>query len=345
MTQQWLKIEGMTCGSCERLIEREAGKLGVKVHKIDGTRGLASVELPEHNKKISESSSPHSGSSPNSNQGEGPSPELTPLSNLIEALSSKGYPAKAISDTEAAQLSTREPKPFEEEAGEFVRHFFGNSPQFSIERELFWQSIFLTVGLIGLMLFLDMFWFKSSGFAISHLPYLFYMVIAVVGNIAILWHLRAYPRITSHMDGMMIGMTAGMATGLMIGAVVGATNGIFIGSLVGMLTGCAVGAYAGKCCGIMGLMEGLMAGIMGGTMGPMISVMMALDHLALFMPLFILACMSVLFGLTYMLILSPGRGPARKPDWDFSSFAALCLSIVLILSAIMVWGPHGAAII
>ena len=98
-------------------------------------------------------------------------------------------------------------------------------------------------------------------------------------------------------------------------------------------------------CGIMGLMEGVMAGIMGGTMGPMISVMMVLDHVELFMPLFMLFSMAVLFGLTYMIILSPGRGPARKPDWDFSSFAALCLSAVLLLSAIMVWGPKGAAVI
>ncbi len=341
MVQQWLKIEGMTCGSCERLIEREAGKLGVKIRQIDGTRGLASVELPEHNRPAHEAGAHKDGQT----SGSGPSPELTPLGNLIEALSSKGYPSKAISDSEAAAITARESKPFEQEAHDFMRHFFGSHPQFSIERELFWQSVFLTVILSGVMLFLDMFWFNSSGFPASKMPYLFYMVIAVVGNIAILWHLRAYPRITSHMDGMMIGMTAGMSTGLMLGAVIGATNGIFIGSLVGLLAGCAVGAYAGKCCGIMGLMEGVMAGIMGGTMGPMISVMMALDHLALFMPLFMLSTVLVLFGLTYMLILSPGRGPARKPDWDFSSFAALCLSAVLLLSALIVWGPKGAAVI
>ncbi|MDE1798641.1 MAG: hypothetical protein KGH63_04540 [Candidatus Micrarchaeota archaeon] len=327
MTGQWLKIDGMTCGSCERLIEREAGKLGAKVRQIDGSRGVAHFELPEHNK------------------GEDASPELTPLGNLVQALGAKGYPAKAISDSEAAEITAREPKPFEEEAGEFMRHFFGNHPQFRIERELFWQSILLTVVLIGLVLLMYMAWFSHSNFPLSRLPYLFYLVIGVVGNVAILWHLRAYPRITGHMDGMMIGMTAGMSTGLMIGAVIGATNGIFIGSVVGLVLGCAVGAYAGKCCGIMGLMEGLMAGIMGGTMGPMISVMMVLDHVDYFMPLFILSTVTVLFGLTYMLILSPGRGAARKPDWDFASFAALCLAGVLLLSAIIVWGPRGSAVI
>ena len=136
-----------------------------------------------------------------------------------------------------------------------------------------------------------------------------------------------------------------MQTGMMIGAIVGATNGFFMGSMVGMIVGTIIGVITGKCCGVMGLMEGAMAGLMGGTMGPMITVMMFSDHVLIFMPLYMIINIGIMLGLSYMLYeeIVEGRQVVKKP-LDFNTLAAASVLALIIIGALMIYGPSSALI-
>lgn len=173
--------------------------------------------------------------------------------------------------------------------------------------------------------------------------WLFYLILSVASIGAAIWHFATYRAKVTCMVGMMIGMTVGMQTGMMIGAVVGATNGFFTGAMVGMLLGVAVGALTGRCCGIMGIMEGMMAGVMGGTMGPMISVMMFADRLLVFMPFYMLINILILAGMVYMYFEeSIEHQEVERREYDFVTFASLCVIATGIIGAIMLYGPKSA---
>ena len=140
---------------------------------------------------------------------------------------------------------------------------------------------------------------------------------------------------------MMIGMTFGMQTGFLIGTILGATNGMFVGSLAGMLSGVLVGWYNGKCCGIMGAMEGMMAGIMAGLMGAMTGVMLLVDHIFLFMPVFMALNLLVLIGFSYLLFeeMVEGNNTIEKQPAQFLTFFLFCFLALSILMAIMIFAP------
>ncbi len=47
MAEHKLEISGLSCGSCERIIERLAEKSGMKVKEIDGNTGRVVVDVPD----------------------------------------------------------------------------------------------------------------------------------------------------------------------------------------------------------------------------------------------------------------------------------------------------------
>jgi len=165
--------------------------------------------------------------------------------------------------------------------------------------------------------------------------------VAIVVNMAAIWHQRAYRHDVSCMTGMMIGMTIGMTSGLMVGSIIGLTNGMFFGSVIGTIVGGIAGVYAGKCCGVMGMMEGLMAGLMSGTMGAMLTVMMILDHAAWFIPFLYVVCIVILAGLMKVVVNEhDGRKIEAKP-WPLLVFITISGAIMLALSAFILFAPKG----
>jgi|SRR3989344_2306976 len=177
-------------------------------------------------------------------------------------------------------------------------------------------------------------------FKIKYGSYIFFTILAVVGNTTAIYHLKSYRNAVTCMTGMMIGMTIGMISGLTFGYLVGATNGMFIGAVYGMIVGISTGIWCGKCCGIMGLMEGAMAGLMGGTMGAMLSVMLLADNIMIFTPIFIIACLGILYGLGY-LVYNEHKDSDEKliEPYPLSIFFVVCFIITTITILLMVYGP------
>lgn len=222
------------------------------------------------------------------------------------------------------------------------RDFHEDREKYALEYEMLGNSAY-TLGLlflIELVVFWGLFDF-SQQFLSKNGWWFFYLTLSVVAIGAAMWHLQSYRGNVGMMAGMMIGMTFGMQTGFLIGTILGATNGMFVGSMGGMLSGVLVGWYNGKCCGIMGAMEGIMAGIMAGLMGAMTGVMLLVDHILLFMPVFVLLNILVLLGLSYMLfeeVVEENKTIEKQPA-AFSTFFILCFLAVVILGTIMLYAP------
>lgn len=226
--------------------------------------------------------------------------------------------------------------------GERWRDFRENREKYSLEYRMLKYSA-STFGLLLLIGFI-VFWglFNSSAELLSKYGWWFlYLAISVVAIGSAMWHFQSYKGNITSMTGMMIGMTFGMQTGFLIGTILGATNGMFVGSMAGMLSGVIVGWSNGKRSGIMGIMEGTMAGIMAGLMGAMTGVMLLVDHIFLFMPVFMLLNLLVLYGLSYMLfeeMVEENKTIEKRPV-GFSTFFLLCFLAALILMAIMIFAP------
>jgi len=221
--------------------------------------------------------------------------------------------------------------PLEHQLSSFMKDFIAGKPATAQVRRCFAASVasFAVLAVTIFLLFL----------ANQYFIYFIYAAIsavAVAGGVALA---DAYKQHLSCMEGMMVGMTIGMSSGFLFGAIIGATNGMFIGSVFGMAVSIVLGLYSGKACGIMGAMEGIMAGIMGSTMGAMLTVMMQYDHLAEFMPIFVLANLLVLAGFKYMLYYYPGRRGAAKPVSTIGLFGLAFLLTALTI-AVAIYAPR-----
>ncbi|MBI5393322.1 hypothetical protein HZA96_05625 [Candidatus Woesearchaeota archaeon] len=253
---------------------------------------------------------------------------------MMQMIKEKGY---------RAALEPFARKTFKERS----RDFFANKHKYELEHRMITFTAITFVLLMIIEYFVYYFLFRSDPtFLAKYGIWFLYATISTVFLAAAVWHINAYKANVTHMVGMMIGMTFGMQTGLLIGPIIGATNGMFMGSIVGMLLGIFVGWMNGKCCGVMGVMEGTMAGIMGGTMGAMTSVMMLSDNLLLFMPIFIIANIIVLLGLSYMLyeeVVESNQNVQRVPA-DFATFFSYCFVVLFLLGLIIIYGYKSALV-
>ncbi|VVB99373.1 Uncharacterised protein [uncultured archaeon] len=211
------------------------------------------------------------------------------------------------------------------------------------ERKLLLMSMASLILLLFIGFFAYIFFLRSFPGIEKFIPYLFYTIISAVALTAAIAHHYAHKASFTCMEGMMVGMTIGMMGGFLFGAITGATNGMFVGSVFGMAVGMATGAWAGKCCGIMGFMEGLMGGLMAGTMGAMLSVMMALDNLALFMPILMVAFLAILGSFAYMINTSAGRREEGKVI-GLAPFFALSLLLVALTTAVILFAPRSSSV-
>lgn len=248
--------------------------------------------------------------------------------NLISIIRNQGFRASA--------------EPFENKTfKERIHDWKENKEKYTVEKNLLRNAIFAFLILLVLESVAYAGIFSTiPNFLSTYGPLILYLDISIISLTFAVFHIASYKAKITCMTGMMIGMTFGMQAGMMLGAILGATNGYFIGALSGMLIGVIVGAAMGKSCGVMGVMEGMMAGLMGGTMGPMISVMMLNDHLALFMPVYILINLLIIAGLSYMFIQEVVESPLTKGKRpDFMTFVSVTIIITAILTTLMIYGP------
>jgi hypothetical protein len=298
-----LALSGMTCGACEKVIERAVTEMGAGVEEIDAARGLVDIRCP---------------------------PER--IGPIKERLARGGFRERLEDGSEGRGdwkgiLS-------------YVKSVVAGEPHTRVENKLLNYAIGTTaiLGMAGALsygVFLSA--FEDQVLAAS---LLILVIVSSVMSTYSIFHMEAYRKGMTCSNGMMVGMTTGMASGYIIGAILGATNGMFIGSVAGTAAGIAIGFSLGKSSGIMGAMEGIMAGLMAGTMGAMTSVMMLNDNLLAFLYILNGICLVMVGGLSYMMFREAGPAPSAAKGAGFARFAGLSAALCAILVAIMLYGPR-----
>ncbi len=293
----------MSCGSCERIIEKVAERNGAKAVSIDANTGIVVLScVPE---KIAE---------------------------IKERLAQKGFHEKGEEGSERGDP---------ERVFTYLNAIAKASEIVGAESVLINYSIAgLLASSIAIWAGYMLFFVKMAN-AAAYLPLLALAVFSSVASVYSYNNVKCYGKNISCTNGMMAGMILGMIPGFMTGAIIGATNGMFLGSIVGMTAGIVLGIKAGKCCGIMGAMEGVMAGFMAGIMGAMTSVMMFSDHLLEFLFIAFAICGAMLFGMSYLLHREIGTRDKNQVGISMQHFVALSVAFSIIMAIIMFYGPKG----
>ncbi|MBI2672582.1 cation transporter [Candidatus Woesearchaeota archaeon] len=296
-----LRIAGMHCESCEKLLKKALSKLG-HIKEID-LRYNNEIATIYYNQEIN-------------------------VDKVISIIRESGYDAMPISgDYSINNASIKQ----------FLKDLKNKN---KAEGQLIFIAlqVFAILALLEGVAYFGFFrnipnFFNTYGY------FIIFLLINVVLMATSVWHIKIYGNKFTCMTGMMIGMTIGMLSGFLIGIIVGATNGMFVGSVAGLLIGMAVGGWCGKCCGIMGIMEGIMAGLMGGLMGAMTSLMLLNDNLKLIFPIVTGASALILGGLDYMIYKETKKNEINETyKYDKFNFISFCFLITIIVTFIMVYG-------
>lgn len=299
-----LKIKGMHCEACEKLIKKELSRFN-NISNIN-------LNFNNENAEISYNS--------DLNKKE--------IINIIESL---GYSATENNNQRIIKINFKN----------YIKDLLNGK---DLEKELVYLFLgtLLVTGFLELVTYYSFLQSTQNAFS-QYGYYLIFLVLTVSGISTSILHIKTYGTSFSCMSGMMIGMTIGMLSGFLIGAIIGATNGIFIGSLIGLTAGMIIGAWCGNCCGIMGIIEGLMAGLMGGLMGAMTSLMMINDNLKLIFPILVASSGLILGGLDYMIYKeTKTRDLYKTKTYDKLNFIIYCSIITIVLTLLMVYGPKSA---
>lgn len=296
-----LKITGMHCSSCEKLIKKNLSKVKhIKDIDLSYNNEIATIHYnPEINTNV-----------------------------IIDVIRSIGYDAVVVD------------KDYISDEINFKKYLKSLKLKNTLEGELIGVVLgtFIFLSLLEIIAYYSFFkdipeFFGRYGY------YIVFLIISIVISGTSVWHIKAYGNNFSCMSGMMIGMTSGMISGFLIGLLVGATNGMFVGSIIGILVGIFIGVYTGNCCGIMGIMEGMTAGLMGGLMGAMTSLMMINDNLKLIVPVIVIISSIILIGLDYMIYKDVRNIKEKINKYNFITFTSICFVITIGITFLMIYGP------
>ncbi len=313
LAEHKLEISGLSCGSCERIIERLAEKSGMKVKEIDGNTGRVVVDVPD-------ASGGRQGGDINGFKAE---------------LAERGFFEKGQGAGQRGDFSR---------FAKFISSVVGGGENVAAESRLLNSALASFAGLLFASTGFYTLFLRGQANNLEYAPILFLTAVACALTVFSYFHASCYRKLLNCQNGMMVGMTMGMVPGFMVGAILGATNGMFIGSVAGMLFGMGLGYKLGKCCGIMGAMEGIMAGMMAGTMGAMLSVMMLRDNLVLFLGILFLSCSAVMAGLSYMLYREQGSAPEGGLAVGGKEFFFYALLMFILVLAVIFAGPKAALV-
>ena len=297
-----LELGGMSCGSCERIIEKVAEKAGAEVKEIDSRNGKVTI--------VSEESK---------------------IAGIREELAKRGFAEKGSKeDVGRGDLKN---------VVGYILAVLSIQPHVEEEARLVNHAIASAIVLAGLNILAYLFFVQGLENGGKYIPFLALAIVASITTVFAYLHAKCYRKIMSCQNGMMVGMTMGMVPGFMVGAIIAATNGMFLGSVAGILTGAWLGLKSGKCCGVMGAMEGVMAGLMSGLMGPMTVIMTLNDNMLALLYLIFGISVFLLGGLSYMLYREEGETPVANTK--LSEFIVLGIAFNLALLAIMLFALKG----
>ena len=319
-----VKISGMTCASCERIISKYVSAVqGVELLSInsEGGRMLLKADGDKQadvEKAVSEAGYKLVSYHPHASKQSDSQPSSSSYSSDSAALVSFKEVCYGILDARAEWMAER--------------RIIINS-----------AGSLAALGILLAFLYFGV-WESLPKFSTAMLPLLELGAVSVVALVAAGYHFASYHKPVSCSIGMMEGMTFGMMAGFLVGALLGASSGMFWGSTLGMLIGCVAGVWAGRNSGVMGIMEGLMAGVMSGTMGAMLSVMLLAEPLIIFLTLLTLLCVIILMALAYMQIKEWGNLGKSAQFISFGSMASTCLIFFVFLCISMVYGPKSGPI-
>ncbi len=303
MAEFTLRLSGMSCGACEKLIGRVADGQGVGLKEIDAKSGFATFICDQ---------------------------EKLPV--LKQALALKGF-------NEQRGDEFMQERGNWESVKKYCASIMNNEPALGVERTLLnYAAISLALLLI---LAGSAYVFSLLPLGTAYLPLVLLAILGSVLTAFSYYHMDCYRKGLTCTNGMMIGMTMGMVSGFMFGSLIGATNGMFIGSLAGMAVGIGLGINLGRSCGVMGAMEGAMAGLMAGPMGAMTSVMLINDNLIAFLYIFFPLCAFVISGLSYMMYREAGAAPSHAFRANLLKIFNLSLLLFLATVFLMLFGPKG----
>lgn len=297
-----LELSGMTCGACERIIEKVAARNSAQVGEMDPKKGRVTI-LAEESK----------------------------ISEIKEELAKRGFPEKSAS-AGPERGSARN-------VLNYIKAVLSVDDGVEEEARLINHAIASTIILAALNAGIYIFFMQGLEGASKYVPLLVLGIAASIVTAFAYLHSKCYRKEISCQNGMMVGMTMGMMPGFMAGAIIAATNGMFMGSIVGLAAGIGIGVKSGKCCGVMGAMEGIMAGLMAGIMGPMTVIMTLNDNMLALLYIVFAACIFLLLGLSYMLYREEGEMPQKSAR--LTEFIVISAAFNIALIAIMLIGPKG----
>ncbi|HLC92239.1 MAG TPA: hypothetical protein VJH23_00870 [archaeon] len=303
MKEYTLQLSGMTCGSCEHLIEKVVARNGASVNAIDATLGFVRLTCDE-----------------------------SQIGTIRAQLAEKGF---AETDEISAQRGNLA------NVWNYARSIISAKPEVEVEAKLLNYAMGSAIVLALLSAAAYLFALNGIPNKEAYLPLIALSVVTAISTAYPYYHAKCYTKRMSCSNGMMSGMIMGMMPGFMVGALLGATNGMFIGSTLGLIAGIFMGVKIGKCCGVMGALEGVMAGLMAGIMGAMTSVMMLNDNLIAFLYIMFAVCVFVLAGMSYMMHREAGHTPKQEFRTNFTGFLAASTIIWGLLMAFMAFGPKG----
>ncbi|MFH1520321.1 MAG: cation transporter [Candidatus Micrarchaeota archaeon] len=304
MNEYELKLKGMTCGSCETLVERAITQQGGELCEINASEGKVKLRCDENR-----------------------------LEEIKQKLAEKGF---------AEKNDHQRGRP--ERVIEYISNIFQGKPQTAVESRLAEYVIGSGALMMILTAIFFIVYPASFQTVRPYMLLFVLLYGGVNMILFSYYHIKCYWKNMNCSNGMMVGMTVGMMSGFLAGALVGATNGMFLGSIIGMVFGIAPGLALGKHSGIMGAMEGIMAGIMAGTMGAMLSVMMINDNMILFLYILFGLCAVMIGGLSYMMHREAGETPIKEFKVKFATFFLVALAVTILMAVIMMYGPKNGLI-
>ncbi|HSB46467.1 MAG TPA: heavy metal-associated domain-containing protein [Candidatus Bilamarchaeum sp.] len=302
-----MTLSGMTCGACEKVIERVVTQNGAEVREIDAGRGRVDIQCP---------------------------PEK--IEAIKQELARRGFRERGENEPEERGDPRR--------ILAYLKSVVAGEPHVEVESRLLNYALGATAllaiaGALSYGAFIDRY-----GSPASAATFIFFIIGSAVMSVYAISHMDTYRKGMSCSNGMMIGMTTGMVSGYMIGALIGATNGMFIGSVTGTAAGIFIGLAIGRHSGVMGAMEGVMAGLMSGTMGAMTTVMMINDNLLAFLYILSGICLATTVLLSYMMFREAGPAPRQGFRGGFAKFVIDSGAISAIMMLIIFYGPKGGLV-
>jgi hypothetical protein len=295
----------MTCGACERVIERVVAQGGARLVSIDATLGEVGIRA---------------------------APET--IGGIKQELAARGF-RERDADEERGDPGRILAYARSVLAGEEHVHVESSLLNYAIGS----AAVLSVAGVLSYGTVLGAF-----GNPFSAASLLLFVIVTGVVSVFAAMHMETYRKGMTCANGMMAGMTTGMVSGYMVGAILGATNGMFVGAVAGTAAGVWIGLGAGRYSGIMGAMEGVMAGLMSGTMGAMTTFMMINDNLLAFMYILSGLCIVMAGMLSYMMFREAGPAPRHGLRGGFIRFLSGAGAISGAMMLIVLYGPRSALV-